>query len=281
MMIGFGFPEMLLLALFSSGLNSIDLVALAPPADYFKSRRFEPTIDRMIDVVIVEPDTPKAQVLQLMALRHILDVADDFKKAKNYDTNRLAIEEIADGKRGKDPAGFAQEYAKRVLAKLDGKKSDPVKIPLLRDDALTWFPADIKFALAVDLRQSPDAQAGQSKDLLKGIPDNTKSRFYDELEKTGNVRIERFAVGGSQGNNDMKVFVRLTGKGNPAWLSQSLASLIGGFGGNFQSKKIKLADDTSITLLQDRNGPTVAIIGSTDIVIVANKRLDGKQDDLV
>src|ERR1043166_2170981 len=104
MMIGFGFPEMLLLALFSSGLNSIDLVALAPPADYFKSRRFEPTIDRMIDVVIVEPDTPKAQVLQLMALRHILDVADDFKKAKNYDTHRLPIEEIADGKRGKDPA---------------------------------------------------------------------------------------------------------------------------------------------------------------------------------
>src|ERR1700686_1994774 len=119
---GFGSSEILLLALLSGGMNATDLVELAQPADYFKARRFEPTIDRLIDVVIAEPATAKAQIMQLVALRHIADESDAFKKAKNYETNRLAIEEIAEGKRGKDPAGFAQEYARRVLDKLDGKK---------------------------------------------------------------------------------------------------------------------------------------------------------------
>src|SRR5262249_37751798 len=159
------------------------------------------------------------------------------KKAKNYDTNRLAIEEIAEGKRGADPQGFAREYARAVLAKLDGKKIDAAKPRPLRDGILDWFPAEAKFVAAVDVRQG-DPGNDVASAFMKLMPEQGKNEIYDLLEKTGNVRIERAAmtIVDAIKRDDEKIFVRITGKGNPAWLATYIANAPGE---NFQTKQIK------------------------------------------
>ena len=211
-MIGLGVAEILVLALLSGGMNSTDLVALVEPAHYFKERNIQPSIDRLIDIVIVEPKTPKAQIMQLVALRRLAEDSDNFKKATNYATNRLAIEEIAAGKRGADAAGFAPEYAKRLLAKIDGAKPGPTKHPPLKDDALSWFPADVQFALALDLRPLHDTPNETLKEMLKTMSNQTKRDLYDQLESVGNYRIERLALGMVDAKNpdERKTFLRIT-----------------------------------------------------------------------
>ncbi len=279
-MVAVGFMEILALVLLSGGLNSTDLVGLVEPAHYFKSRQIEPTLDRMIDIVIEDPKTPKAQDRQLFSLRYLADQADNFKKAGNYATNREAIEEIAQGKRANDPQGFAQEYAKRVLAKLDGVKPTVAKIRPMREDALNWFPADVRFATALDLRQAQDPGDDALKELLKLMPNNAKSQMYDQIEKLGNMRIERAAFGvvGAEKPGDQKLFVRITGKANPEWLAALLqASAFG----NVQSKKSKAADGTPILTLTDNQGPIMMLIGDTDLLVVGFKQHNGRHEDVV
>jgi hypothetical protein len=279
-MTGLGFAEILVLALLSGGMNSTDLVALVEPVHYFKDRNIQSSVDRLIDIVIVDPATPKAQILQLTALRHLADDADAFKKAKNYATNRLAIEEIAAGKRGVDPAGFAQEYAHRVLAKLDGVKPAPAKHAPLRDDALSWFPANVHFAYALDLRPAHDTPNDTLKQMLKLMSNDAKRDMYAQLEKVGNYRIERIALGMVDAKNpdDRKMFARISGKGNPAWVADLLQTQSRG---DLRSKKSKAADGTPILHLQsNRQGSDIMIIGSTDLVVFGYHKFDGKHEDV-
>jgi hypothetical protein len=273
-MVAFGFVEILMVALMSGGVNSTDLVALIQPADYFKARQFEPTIDRLIDVVIAEPTTPKAQIMQLVALRQLADDADKFKKAKNYDTNRIAIEEIAEGKRGKDAQGFAQEYARRILDKLDGKKPAAVKLPPLREDVLNWCPAQTAMAFAFDIRRAQEPPNDGFKALLKLLPASAKNEMYTQLEKVGNVRIERvvFAMVDDGKPEDVKMIVRVTGKANPDWVARAMADNIGG---NIQTKQKKAADGTPMLVLEEQGGGLFAFIGDTDFVIAGRKRFNG------
>jgi hypothetical protein len=279
-MIGIGFAEILVLALMSGGMNSTDLAELIQPAHYFATRRIEPTNDRLIDIVITEPKTAKAQIMQLTALRFIADEADRFKKAKNYPTNREAIEEIAQGKRAQDAQGFAQEYAKRVLAKLDGAKIASAKVRPMRQDALNWFPADLTIGYALDMRQSRDLANDTLKDLMKALPNAAKIEMYEQLEKLGNIRIERAAVGfvDAPKRDDQKIFVRMTGKANQAWVADALATLSGG---EFQSKRLKADDGTPILLMWERQGPAVLLVGDTDLLVVGYSKHDGKHEDVV
>lgn len=279
-MAAFGMAEILMLALLSGGINSTDLVGIIQPADYFKSRNIEPTVDRLIDLVIAEPKSPKDQVRQLVSLRHIATTADEFKKAKNYETNRLAIEEIAEGKRGKDPQGFAQEYARAVLARLDGKKPPAVKIAPLRENALSLFPVEATMAYALDIRQAPDAANDTLKELLKLMPKQAKDRMYTQLEQIGNYRVDRvaFAMVDAPERQKRKMFVHVSGKGNPDWLEQMMTNL---GGGRINSKRIKAPDDTPVTLMTEGRGPAIMIIGDTDLVIAGYERFDGRHEEVV
>ncbi len=281
-MIGLGFAEMLVLALVSGGMNSTDLVALLPPAHYFQSRQIQVSIDRMIDIALTEPTTPKAQIMQLTALRYLADETDNIKKANNYATNRDAIEQIAQGKKANDPAGFAKEYAQRVLLKLDAKKTDPVKSQPLREDALNWFPADVRIAFAVGMQQPTSGPNDPLKELLKLMPDAAKREMYDHVEKLGNIRVERIAYGHFENNEDgakSKHFLRISGKANHRWLVEMLKSIPGG---RMQAKESKDAEGTPITVLhQPGRDPAIIAIGNTDLMIVGYDRFDGKHDDLV
>ncbi len=280
-MMGFGFAEILILAMLSGGMTTTDVVAMVQPTHYFKSRNVEPTIDAMIDTIIVAPDTPKAQIRQLVALRHLADEADKFKKDKNYASNREAVEEVADGKRGKDPQGFAQEYARQLLAKLDGKKHMPEKVRPLREDALSWFPDDVKLGVAFDVRPVETKGNDAVKDLLKMLPDQAKAAMYDQLEQVGNIRMERIAVGfvDADKEGERKFYVRFSGKANPAWIAPAIQRL--SFG-QMEAKTFKAADGTPIVTLREANSePMMALVGDSDLLIVGYDQFGANPNDLV
>jgi hypothetical protein len=102
-MSGSGLFGILMLVLSAGSVNATDWMTMVQPIEYFKSRNIDPTMDRLIDFAIADIDSAKAQIRQLAALQQFTNEAEKFKLAKNYDTNRTAIEEVAEGKHGKDP----------------------------------------------------------------------------------------------------------------------------------------------------------------------------------
>jgi hypothetical protein len=273
-MMFFGFAEVMVLALLAGGMNNTDLVAMVQPKHYFQARDVRVSIDSMIDLALTEPKDGKAQIMQLTALRYMADEADAFKKAPNYATNREAIELIAQGKKAQDKVGFAKEYAQRLLDKLDGKKpAAMVKTTPIRTDALSWFPADVTLAGAIDLQGSGHAGAANDplREILKLMPEREKAQMYDAIEKTGNVRLERiaFAHADGTGKGDGKIYLRVTGKGSPEGLLAMFNMLAGG-GPGMQSKQIKDDKGMPITLLQEPNNrsPVIMLVGNTDLLIV-------------
>ena len=285
-MMFFGFAELLVLVLLTGGMNDTDLVAMVQPKAYFESRQIRLSIDSMIDIAIREPKDNKAQIMQLSALRYLTDESVAFKKADNYASNREAIEEIAQGKRAQDKAGFAKEYAQRMLDKLDGKKPAKSKLEPIRGDLFTWFPADATLVGAMDLRgngQSGDAD-DPVKALMKLLPERERGQMYDTIEKVGNIRLERIAFAYSDGNgkNDGRFVLRITGKGSQSGMLELFNALDGG---RLQSKEIKDAKDVPITLLEEPNNrsPVIMLVGNTDLLIVTTEdRVNpGKRDDLV
>ena len=280
-MIGSRLVEVLILALTAGSVNATDWMTMVKPREYFKSRNIEPTIDRMIDFVIEDVKTPKAQIKQLAALQYLADEADKFKKAANYDTNRMAIEEVAAGKLGRDSTGFVQEYAKRLLAKLDGAKPAAAKIRPLRQDALTWFPADMKIAVAFDMHQLQGLSNDTRKGILATIADSSRLNLYEQLEMFGNIRVDRMEFGIVDADNpdDQKMFLRVSGKANQAWIADSLTAR-SGFA--LPWKETKDAEGTPIRTLHAANaGAAVVLIGNTDMIIVGYQKFDGKHDDLI
>lgn len=283
-MLAFGFAEILMLALVSGGGNSTDLVALVQPTHYFQSRQIEVSIDKMVELVGREPKDPKTQIQQLVALRHLAADTDNLKKAANYAAHRQALEQIGQGKKAQDSLGFAQEYANRVLAKLDGAKGDTVKTKPLRAEALSWFPANATFAFALDMQQprGPDGH-DPLKDILKLMPDREKKEMYTFIEKAGNVRIERVAfamVSGNGKRDEQKMFLRFTGKGNHAWATEMVKTM--SRGGAPETKQWKDDKGTPITMINDKgNTPAILVIGDTDFVVTGFDMPQGKDRDLV
>jgi hypothetical protein len=280
-MSGSSFVGILFMALTAGSVNATDWMSMVQPTEYFKSRDIDPTLDRMIDFVIEDVNSPKVQIRQLAALQHLANESDKFKQGKNYNLNRMAIEEIAEGKRGKDPAGFGQEYARRLLAKLDGAKFPATKFRPLRQDALNWFPADTKLALAFDMNQLQELSNDTRKGILTTLSDFSRLNLYDQLEAMGNLRVDRlaFAIVDAEKPDDQKIFMRISGKGNQAWIADAL---IGRSGDQFQVKKTKDADGTPILTLHSNNaGACVVLIGNTDMIVVSYQNFDGKHEDLV
>jgi hypothetical protein len=288
-MFGFGFAEVMMLALLAGGMNNTDLATLVEPQHYFEARQVKVSIDSMIDVALTEPKDGKAQIMQLTALRYLSDEADALKKSANYATNRQALEQIAQGKKAQDKLGFAREYAERLLDKLDGKKPAMLKTAPIRTDALAWFPADVTLAAALDMRGSGQLGIPNDtfKEILKMMPDREKREMYDHIEKSGNVRLDRIAFAYSQGpgKGDGKFFLRVTGKGSQEGLLE-LFNMIDGGAGRLQSKQIKDDKDVPITLLQEPNNqsPVIMLVGNSDMLVVFNEGGFGqnkKHDELV
>lgn len=275
------FMQLLLMVLSAGSVNANDWMMMVQPAEYFKSRRIEPTLDRMIDFAIADIKTPKAQIRQLAALMHLQNESERFKSAKNYESNRMAIEEVAAGQRGADPAGFGQEYAQRLLDKLDGKKIAPPKHQPLRLDALDWFPADTRLALAFDMRNLQDISGHARKEILATLSEYYRLHLYDQLESMGNVRVDRTAFGIVDGGKaeQQKTFIRISGKGNQAWIADALNERAGD---GLEVKTSKASDGTPImTLTSPLSGAACVLIGNTDMVVVSYEQFERRHDELV
>lgn len=284
-MIGLGFAEILLLALLGGGMNSTDLVTLIQPTHYFQSRQIEVSIDKMVELAARDPKDPRTQVQQLVALRYLAEEVEMLKKSPNFASHRTVLEQVAQGKKASDPAGFAQEFATRVLVRLGVAKLENRQPATLRKEALTWFPANATFAFAIDLQTPQGGPADQDplRDILKLVPDQAKKEMYDHIEKAGNLRIERIAFATVDGNGkreDQKMFLRITGKGNHAWATEMLRTF--SRGAPRETKQWKDDKGTPISLIQDKGqSPAVVLLGDTDLVVTGFDRPSGKDRELV
>ena len=281
-MMAAGFPGILMLAMLSGASGGTDVIALVQPTHYFQHRGWEPSVDKMTDMAGEDAKGAKGQIAQLTCLRYLADEAAALKKSDRYAEHRKTLEAIAKGKQAQDPHGFAQDYANRVLRKLDNTKPEAVKVRPLREDALSWFPTNATLAGAIDLHQArlPDTAKDPIKDLLKLMPDRAKKEMYSHIEQCGNIRIERvaFAYVEGTGNRDGKIFARVTGKGNHDWMVEAIQGVEGG---RMEIKKSKDEDGVPITYLQGRNTPVIMLVGNTDVLVVGHENPTGKNEDLV
>jgi hypothetical protein len=280
-MAAIGLWEVLLLLLAGGG-GLPDLAWAVDPGDYFASRQVDLTIDKMVGLAGQDPKDPKTQVMQLLALRYLEANGEKLKQAPRYAVHRQTLEAIASGNRAQDPQGFAREYARRVLARVDGKSLPAPAAPKLREDALAWFPADATFVAALDSRpvQGGPLPASAVSDLFKKLPEGEKAKFYEVLEKTGNVRVDRVAfayVHDAAAIARSKIFLRLTGKANPAWVIPTLRDTA-----KMQETQVKDAAGQTVTLLEEPGrAPILMVISATEMMVVGYNGDAEKHADLV
>lgn len=278
-----GFAPMLMLALMSGGYYTADVVTLIQPKHYFQNRQIEISVDRAIDYASDDPKTPKTQIVQLTALRYLSDESEALKKSPKVAGHRKVLEEIAAGKKAADPQGFAQDYANRVLLKLDSAKQPAAKITPLRDSALSWFPAEATLAMAVDLQFARDPGFGANdplKGLLKLMPEREKKEMYDYLERSGNIRLERiaFATDYREKREERKMYLRFTGKANHDWVHDMIKSMARNE--QFDTKQWK-DNGTQITQLKGKFSPAIVLVGNTDIIVTGFDNPRAQDVDLV
>jgi hypothetical protein len=276
-------PGILLLFLLGGPAGS-DLVTFLDPAMYFEARQMDLTIDKMAGLAAAAPENGKAQTMQLLALRYLGEHPDKLKKADHYAAHRKLLEEIAAGKRAQDPQGFAKEYAVAVLARLDGKTLPPPEAPRLQT-ALDWFPQAATVVGALDLRRVR-GEAGVpvstvTAELLKQMPAQARDKLYATIEQSGNVRIDRAAVAFAYDEQDpekTKIYVRLTGKGNAAWLRSAIRQIEP----RFEEKEYNDAGGKTITVLRTANrAPLLVFVGDTEMLVLGYARDQAAHEDVL
>ncbi len=236
-MMGVGLSEMLILFLMMGGSSGADIASFVPPKHYFETMEVQTSHDKMIELASKEGKDGRAQLQQLLAIRFLTDDAEAFKKSAKYAEQRRVIEQIAAGKQANDPQGFAKEQALKALARFDGKTWTAPAAPVLREDALAWFPANATFGMAWDGRHTRNLLGSNSSnmvlDMLKMMnpPAEQKKIFqeiYSQVEKVGNVRLDRVAfafVEDEKQPRQSKIFVRFTGKADVARMLDLLKTL--------------------------------------------------------
>ena len=263
-------------------------MSFVPPKHYFETMEVETTFDKMMELATKEGKDGRTQFQQLLAIRHLADEADAFKKSPKYAEQRQILEQIAAGKKANDPQGFAKEHAQKSIAWLDGKNWTPPAAPVLRDDALTWFPANATFAAAWDGRHTKNMLGANPSalvlDFLKMLPPGEQKRIfreaYTQAEKFGNIRFDRVAlayVDDEKEPNRSKIYLRFTGKADP----QRIVDLLKLSGERFEVKTKKADDGISYIELRDQGSvPAILLIGDSEMVVIGHKR-EGENDILV
>jgi hypothetical protein len=241
-----GPAEIMLVYIFLlAGTNTLpDAAEFVPPRDYFQFREIKTSIESLMDLATREPKEPRTSLQQLLALRQLGQEAEEFKKTVKAAEYRRILQQIAAGTRAQDPQGFAKEYAQRTLDQLDGKQLTGLPALPLKQ-GLDFLPAHVNFLYALTFGgggQGPSINASIEK-MLQLFPAQVKTEMYNALEQIGNVRIERICIGmkmqeakakavaerkegeKEKENNgpvppprrDQEIYVRVTGKVNPAW----------------------------------------------------------------
>src|SRR5262245_11010654 len=185
---------MILFVLLGFGSNSRDLVSYLNPDDYFASRKVDARVENLLNLAAKAPETGKDQVMQLLAIRKLAEARKDGRV-------RALLTQIAERKKGQDRLGFAEDYARRALAQLDGKPAPVATLPKtsLRTEAYAWFPKDAALVAGFDLRPVPGVPAADITTLqelvTKFLRQGNMDKVFDAVEKLGNMRVDRFSMG--------------------------------------------------------------------------------------
>jgi hypothetical protein len=281
-MMGLGFAEILMLLFLSGGGMNTDLASLLPAPTYFKSRGIDISVEKAAELAGKDPVDGKAQIGQLVALKYLADEAVKLKSSPNYEQHRQLLAAIAAGKKANDPQGFAKEYADAVLTRLDGKTvTAAAPAAALRDDAARWFPANANILAALDTRMAGAGGLAKSNfgEMFKMFPQEMLQTAFGVVEKIGNVRIDRIAFAFVEDPAKQRmgeIYVRFTGKANPAWLLEGFKEL------NMPTKSSQGPKGESITtLLKPNQAPALALIGDTDLVLAGFENNQANHEDLI
>jgi hypothetical protein len=241
-----------------------DIVSALPAKEYFEFRQIEPALDKLIELAATEPATGKAQIAQLFALKQLASEAAALKKSPQLADYRQVLKEIAAGKKGADKTGFAAEYASRVLTALDGAKAPLVVRGNWRQGA-AWIPGHVTFLAGFDSkdRKPGDPLSPDLTSLVRLLPKEAMTPMFTQIEKLGNIRLERLVVGVAQGADDSpEVFVRLTGKANPKWIGDAFAD-----SATITEKSIAGREVRLVELRGGGGEPDLAIVDDSDLLI--------------
>ncbi|MBV9123252.1 MAG: hypothetical protein JO112_07845 [Planctomycetes bacterium] len=262
------------LFLLGSGHFGNDLLSVINAEDYFKARQVEVKAPDLITLAAKAPADAKTQVAQLLAIRWLGEHPEEAKKeAKVHDT----LAQIAQGKIAQDAEGFAQDYARRALARLDGQP--PPRSPALPEnsmtEALAWFPVQASLFGAIDLRSASEAKASDQaafRDLVSQlIPERERGLLYGFAETVGNLRLDRVAMayaGDPVASLKSRVYLRFTGKGHRKWLGDFVRqNLTGG-----EIKEEKDPQGQPLTLISsEKTAPAYALIGDTELIMAGHE----------
>jgi hypothetical protein len=282
-MVGFwGFEAILVLvALGSSG--STDLVSMVDGPAYFKSRGIEVKADKMLELAGKTPTGGKEVVAQLLAIRWLGEHPAAAKKLAN---GRDLLTQIAEGKKGKDARGFASDYARMALARINGKSVtlQTLQRNSVRADALQWFPKQSTLFGSFDFRPpkgaigAEDPGEGLRKMIAKEMRPRGREEMYSFVDRVGNIRVNRvsFAVVPDMNQDaETKVFIRLTGRGDRKRLVDFLAKEMRAV----QVKEKKGPGGEAITILDVKGRePFLAIVGNNDLLVCGFPSAQGKND---
>jgi hypothetical protein len=259
----------------------IDLLTLIEPADYFAARRVEVTATTLLELAAGSPIDARGEARQLLALRWLGE--NKGRLGEQREAVRLALDRLARG-----PDGFAADYARIALARIDGTSLPaPRAAPKysLRD-ALTWFPKDVSLVGVVDTCAPAGAQATAAPDagsdrLLRRLSalylnalspnrmnDTVREEFYRFVEGVGNLRLDRLAFGfaadaGSAGQG--RLFLRATGRMDHKRLAATLREDFGGDAVLTERKGLR--GEPITTIIPREYPPGFVLIGDTEFVL--------------
>jgi len=252
------------------GTSSNDIVSLLDAQDYFAFHKIDVTPERMTELASAAPDSPQAQIQQLLAIRWLGDHPEAARRTKSA---QATLEQIAAAKKAQDEVGFAKEYAQRALARLAGRPPRPrpaLPANSVAKDALAWFPESAVFFGSMDLRRAGDIPpidlAPIQQFLVKSVPQAEKTAIYNVVDRLGNVQVDRISfavVAGTSGKRDTKIYIRFTGRGN----ARTLADLCKQVHTNTTEEKRKGPRGEDILVIDPgKDPPAFAFIGSNELI---------------
>lgn len=278
-----GFTEVLIFLLFGGVSN--DIASLLEPQDYFNHRQIGVSVEKMLELAKTEPNSGKAQIQQLLALRVLAEDADKIKKAENFAAIKKDIRDIAEGKVAQDLQGFAAKYARKTLQAFGEKVESPAPVDDkgLVQETLNWFPKDCNFIASMGFPQQNNSQnESPFKKFLPLLPPEFKDKLYVTVEKIGNVQLDRASFGflADAPNGDAgKIFVRMSGIGNH---KRMVAMLKEANGANVEVEEIKNFRGRPITLIYSKNSPPCwAVVGDNDLIMCGESNNRGEHRKVV
>jgi hypothetical protein len=263
----------LLLAGFAD--SPCDLVSCIDADDYFHARDVVVTAEKMEALAAKEPTDNAGQLVRLLAIRWLGD--------HRVEAARGTLQRLARGRAARDRLGFAQDYAREALARLDGRQTrrGPTRANWLRE-GLSWFPEDVSCVAALDLSISwagkpfvlegfgalaPGRQTDPNFVLRPPIlAGNNRDDLYRWAERFGNIRLERLALAhrpSRQPGGKGCMLARLTGRGDHRALLEYFRqatppSLI--------AWDLRPGSEPVTLLRDERGGSAVAVVGDTDLL---------------